>query len=462
MTRAIKAAGEAAQTFSPYAQRVANMANSTDRSEAAGPREALALGDSHVRVRSILALFAAGLIAALPAHAFAQDLNDANDSVSVRDRPREEYDPLGVRLGGFTLHGSVGLNVAHNSNVYAEEVNEQDDIIYSLTPRARLQSNWSRHALMLEGGAGIERYSDLDDEDAETYYAGAVGRLDIGSDTSLTGTARYAHEVEPRTNPDALTVAEPVEYDRTELSVSAQHTFSRVRLRGTFAHFEHDYEDAGLIDQDRRDNEEDRFTARAEVELTPRIGWIIEASTDEREYDNAPDLNSEGVTYLTGININFTDLMRGELTVGQFERDYDFGASNEGTAVAGNVEWYITRLTTITVFASQDGQESGAFVAVPYTATNYGARVDHELMRNVILTGGVSFGERDYENTDLLGLPYDREDEYMSGDVGVDYIMNRRVAFNVRYRHEELESNGLDRYRDFDQDVISAGVSLRL
>jgi hypothetical protein len=168
------------------------------------------------------------------------------------------------------------------------------------------------------------------------------------------------------------------------------------------------------------------------------------------------------VTYLTGINVNLTDLMRGEITLGQFERDYDFGADTEGTAVAGNIEWYVTRLTTLTFFASQDGQESGAFVAVPYTATNYGARVDHEFMRNVILTAGVAFGERDYENTDLLGAPYDRADEYFSGDVGVEYLMNRRVAFNLRYRHEELESDGVDRYRDFDQDVISAGVSLRL
>lgn len=455
MTRVNKPARETARTFSPRAQRVANRAVSTDRSGSARPLGALALGESAVRARSLLALFAAGLIAALPAHAFAQEANDAADSVSVRDRPREEYDPLGVRLGGFTLHGSVGLTATHNSNVFATETNEQDDLIYSLTPRARLQSNWSRHALMFEGGASVDRYSDLDEEDAETYFAGAIGRVDIGSNTSISGIARYAHEVESRTNPDALTVNEPVEYDRTELAVSAQHTFSRVRLRGTFANVMYDYDDAGLVDQDFRDSEENRFTGRAEVELTPRIGWVLEASTDERDYDNAPGLNSEGMTYLTGINVNLTDLMRGEITVGQFERDYDFGGSVEGTAIAGNLEWYITRLTTITLNASQSGEETGAVVALPYTSTSYGARVDHELMRNVILTAGVSAGDRDYE-------VIDRSDEFFTGDVGVEYLMNRRVALNLRYRHEELESNGVNRYRDFDQDVISAGVSLRL
>lgn len=454
MTGKRKPAGKPAATFPLRAQTIANRANSADRSALAGPREAPAQGDSNVRLRSILAAFAASLIAALPAHAFAQEVND---SVSVRDRPRDEYDPLGVRFGGFTLNASVGLNATHNSNVYAAETNEQDDLIFTVTPRARLQSNWSRHALTLEAGAAFDRYNDLDDENAETYFAGAVGRVDIGSNTSVSGIARYAREVEPRTNPDALTAGEPIEYDRSELAVSAQHTFNRVRVRGTLTHVEYDYHNAtGAPLQDFRDMEEDRLTGRAEVELTPRIGWIIEASTDERDYSNTPSLSSDGTTFLTGLNVNLTDLMRGEITVGTFERDYT-GGSVDGTAIAANLEWYVTRLTTLTVFANQSGEDSGAVVALPYTATNYGARVDHELQRNVLLTGGVSFGERQYE-----APGYDRDDEYFSGDAGVEYIMNRRVAFNLRYRHEELESNGANRYRDFDQDVISAGVSLRL
>lgn len=453
MTRGLRPAGAPAATFPLHAQRVANTANSAESWRLAGPRGALAEGDPSLRARPFFALFAAGLIAALPAHAFAQDVEDR---VSVQDRPREEYDPLGTRFGGFTLHASLGLDATHNSNVYASETNEQDDLIFTLTPRARLVSNWSRHGLTLEGGAAIDRYNDIDDEDSETYYLGAVGRIDIGADTQVSGVARYAQEVEPRNNPDALTiVGEPVEYTRRELGVTAQHTFNRVRLRGTVANFEYDYDDAGLVDQDFRDMEENRFTGRVEVAVTPRIGWILEGTTDEREYDNAPALNSEGTTLLTGVSVNLTDLMRGEVTFGQFERDYDSGIDVEGTAIATNLEWYITRLTTLTFAAGQRGEESGAFTAVPYTATDYSVRVDHELQRNIILSAGVAFGDRDYEIID-------RDDEFMRADAGVEYIMNRRLAFHLRYRHEELESNGVNRYRDFDQDVVSAGVSLRL
>lgn len=455
MTRAPKPAGMPEASFPPYAQHVANRPNSVDPSKSAGPGEALAQGDPVLRARSVFAFVAASLIAALPAHAFAQEVND---SVSVQNRARSDYDPLGMRFGGFTLNASVGVNAIYNSNIYAEEVTERDDVILRITPRASLQSNWSRHGLGFEAGAGIDRYNDYNSEDAETYYVGAQGRLDIGSNTQLSGFARYAREVEPRTNPDALTFGEPVEYDRSEVGVILQHTFNRLRLRGTYVHNDYDYRDITGFPQSFRDSEEDRFTARADIELTPRIGWVVEASSDERKYRNAPALSSDGTTFLTGINVNLTDLMRGEITFGQFEREYSSGDVT-GTAIAANLEWYVTRLTTLSFYANQSGEESGAVSAQPYTATYYGARVDHELQRNIILSAGVSFGERDYERG---AINYDRNDEFFSFDAGAEYIMSRRVAFNVRYRHEELESNGLSGYRDFDQDVISAGVSLRL
>lgn len=416
------------------------------------PAALAAPGGHALRLHPVFSVLAASLIAALPVHAMAQQ---TDDNVSVRNRARAEYDPLGTRLGGFNLNATLDLGVASTDNLFATETGAEDDIIYRVAPSARLSSNWSRHALMFDAGAELRTHQEFGSEDTETLFAGVAGRLDVGSATELQASARIATEVEPRTDPDALTFNEPVEYSRTEFRFSAQQTFNRLRVRGTFANVEYDYDDAGGVDQDFRDSDEQAFTLRGELALTPRIGLVLEATADERNYDNTPTLNSDGRTYLAGISVNLTDLMRGELTVGSFERDYDLGGSVEGTAIAGNLEWYITRLTTLTFHASQSGEESGAFVALPYTEGRYGARIDHELLRNLILTAGVNFGSRDYE-------VIDREDEYMSGDIGLDYFINRRVAVNLRYSRDEMESNGVDRYRDYDVGVISAGLSLRL
>src|SRR5690606_25852974 len=120
------------------------------------------------------------------------------------------------------------------------------------------------------------------------------------------------------------------------------------------------------------------------------IGLVFQASADERDYDNSPANNSEGQTYLAGVTIGFTDLMQGEFTVGQFDRDYEGFGSTDGLAVAAELEWYITRLTTITLNARRNAEDViGGFTALPYVEQEYGARVDHELLRNLILTGSV-------------------------------------------------------------------------
>src|SRR5690606_24629881 len=113
-------------------------------------------------------------------------------------------------------------------------------------------------------------------------------------------------------------------------------------------------------------------------------------------YDNNPTpaiVNSEGRTLLAGVSVNFTDLMRGEINVGQFEREYDAGNSVEGLAVAANLEWYPTGLTTVTVTGRRNSEDViGATESQPFTETEFGARVDHELLRNLILTAGAQIG----------------------------------------------------------------------
>ncbi|HYD88957.1 MAG TPA: outer membrane beta-barrel protein [Vitreimonas sp.] len=403
-----------------------------------------------MRFHRVLSAFAASLIAFAPLHAAAQT---TEDSVSVRERPRPEFDPLGTRLGAFNLNAELNLGVASTDNLFAEEDGfEDEDMIYTVSPWARLRSGWSRHAIQVEGGATFTSHEDFSSEDSDTHFIRGLGRFDIGSSTSITGTAGFAHEVEPRTDPDSPLTPDPVEYDRNDASVTIAHAFNRFRVSAEAARAETDFEDL----QNIRDNEQNLLRGRIEAELTPRIGAVFQATVDEREYENDPTLDSEGQTYLAGVTVNFTDLMEGEFTVGQFERDYEGFGSTDGLAIAAELEWYITRLTTLTFNARRNAEDViGGNSLLPYIEETYGARVDHELLRNLILTGAVQAGAREYDVVD-------RDDEFFNGEVGADYLMNRRVALTARYRHEEVESSGAAAYRDFEVNTFAVGLSLRL
>ncbi|MEQ1708132.1 MAG: outer membrane beta-barrel protein [Terricaulis sp.] len=442
-------AGRRGQSFSPFGQPVVGAAETPDRLvRSSFPSAARAVfGGSWVRTFRFLSLCAASLVALAPVQASAQT---ANESASVRDRARPEFDPLGVRVGGFDLNATLDLGVASTDNLFAEQANEDSDILYHLTPSARLSSHWSRHALSLVAGADFKSHADFSNEDAETGYLGADGRLDVGGNSSISASARFARDVEPRTNPDAATLGNPVEFEHTDLALVGRHQFNRFRVIGTLAQSEYRYDDAP-----GRDSDENSFTGRVEAEITPRIGALFQARADERDYDNNPGLSSEGRTYLAGVSFNLTDLMRGEVALGQFDRDYNSGANVSGTAISGSLEWYITRLTTLNFSAHRNAEDTSATVAQPYVESEYGLQVDHEILRNVILTAGIRAGQREYE-------AIDRQDEFTSGQVGADYLFSRRIVLQARLTRDKTESSGVNAYRDYEVNALSLGASLRL
>ncbi|MBI3438145.1 MAG: outer membrane beta-barrel protein [Proteobacteria bacterium] len=156
-----------------------------------------------MRNRSLLSGFGALLMALSPVPAFAQSAQTAarpDRPVSVRERAHPEYDPLGMRLGTFRLDASLDLDVASTDNLFAASSSAAvDDFVYGEAPTLRLASDWSRNALVIDAGGRFTQHRDFSSEDANTGYLRGAGRLDVGTSTSISASARIAHQVTPRT-----------------------------------------------------------------------------------------------------------------------------------------------------------------------------------------------------------------------------------------------------------------------
>lgn len=419
-------------------------------SKSAGRVATLGSGAPDVHIRSgLMSTIAASLMLLAPVHAAAQE---AQRNEGVQGRARPDYDAPGRRAGGFTLNAALTLYAGSNDNVRAEEdALAQDDLVYGFSPSGSLASNWSRHALVLSAGADFNRHQDLGGEDTESAYFAAHGRLDVGRDTNFSANARLSEETEPRTAPDASGVATPVEFSRNDFSVGAEHTINRFRLSGGLGTSETDYDGT----QNFRDRTETYANGRLAIAVSPRLALLADVRFDEREYDSQPALNSDGRTISAGVRLNLTGLITGEVIVGQFERDYS-GVKIDGAAFASNLEWYATPLTTVSFRARRDVEETGASGAATYIASDLGVRVDHELRRNIILSGGLGRVQRDYE------APTDRADEATYADVGVEYLVNRRLALEARFDRIDNTSDGIDRDRDFEVNRFTTGIRIRL
>ena len=109
----------------------------------------------------------------------------------VLDRSRPDYDALGIPAGGFTLFPSLRGSIASDDNIFASESPEVNDTSFQVEPVVILQSNWSRHQLVLDAYALSVSYNDNPDEDRFEWGAGVKGQLDISQLTIIRADGHY-------------------------------------------------------------------------------------------------------------------------------------------------------------------------------------------------------------------------------------------------------------------------------
>lgn len=387
-------------------------------------------------------------------------------NISVRQRPRPDYTPLGIDLGAFTGQASIEIRPEYNDNVFATPV-EQDDFILFVAPEFSVSSNWSRHRLSGYARGDFSRYNDFESENADQYAFGGDGILNVGRAGMVGLALDFNHRIMPRSAADAPTNAvSPVEYDQLAYGLLGSYEFNRLRVSGGLTFRDFDFDNAvdalgGVIFEDDRDRDDFNISARADFAISPATAIFVRTTLTERDYRletpaAAVDRDSTGFDVVVGANFELSTLIRGEVGVGFVSNDYDSAAlpDQDSFGARAELEWFPTQLTTVTLTAAQTLEETQLVGSPGYTSTNVAVQVDHELRRNIILTGYLGTGMDDYEGID-------RDDDRTGGSLGVTWLLNRRVAVVGTASHFNVDSKGLDAGREFDVNRLSIGVSLQ-
>lgn len=387
-----------------------------------------------------------------------QPMGDVVRGATVTERARPDYDPIGVRLGGFFLLPALSVQESYNSNIFATNTNEESDFITSIEPKLDLRSNWNNHALNLHADTRVVRFADFSSEDFEDYTLAADGRLDVQRDFRLFGGAAHMLRHEQRSSPNSPSgAAEPSEYDLTTISLGAEKQFNRVSTRLDAKRDYFSYDDVRLNtgtirDQGDRDREQTQIGLRAGYEFTPLREVYLMGIYNFREYDRRTDNNgfqrdSDGYTLAVGTEYDLTGVTFLDAFVGYTVQEYDDARLQElkGWAAGAKLTWNVTQLTTVTGTLSREVEETILNNASGYFATRAEIRADHELLRNLLLNASLG-----YENDEFEGIA--RDDDYYLAGIGAKYLMNRFLSVSGGYGYRTRESNQAN--ADFDENVV--------
>ncbi|WP_158548664.1 outer membrane beta-barrel protein [Parvularcula marina] len=435
--------------------------------------------------------------------ALAESLFIRDRNISVLERERPGYEAEGLRTGQFIIKPKVDVGVGYSSNVFAlsdvdaalgfDVFEDESDVYAFARPSVRFESDWSRHAIA--GGAYVEavRFNEFDEESMVDWGAYLDGQIDVTEFADFFGGLSYDRLNESRRSYNsAFLFDEPINYTQGEIYGGYRQEFGRVKIKGQLGAQTRDYDDAQVIplvvvtpglffnaDQDFRDRT--AITALGEVAfaVTRDTAVYFEAQKNWQDFDGTDavfrrERDSNGYRVTGGVDFDLTKLMRGRVGIGYFSQEFDDPTYDEisGVAIDAALEWFPSDLTTVTLTADRGVDNSAIISSAGYISSDVMIQLDHELRRNVILSGFAAFGRDEYDDPllngmgmpvmDVNGNPVSQEIDRFGVGLGADYYMNRTFSVGVDYTYETQDvartvfDGGFDTNFDVHQVLITA------
>ena len=355
-------------------------------------------------------------------------------------------DETAIRLGRFVITPAVSIRERFDDNIYLADDNPTSDVITQIAPRLNLQSEWRYLKLYVGTGAELGFFAKSDDDNYQDVDMRAGAELDIGGNTSLEGAFEWHRAHDPRGGNDVPTGAtEPVIFRDVQAHLKATHATNSLHYQTELALRRLDFEDAtdstgNRITNDDRNRLETREAIRVLMPLDLGREIYGEFNFNQRQYDRIPDdaglvRDSAGFQVLGGLRFDLTNLITADIAGGWMAQNYAdpaFGNIADYTLRA-DIEWAVTRLTSIGVKAARQVRETTLPGASGIVAFDGGARISHELRRFLSITANANYTDEAFQQTT-------RRDRTSRIGLGLNYQLNRFARFDAGIAHDMRNS----------------------
>ncbi len=400
----------------------------------------------------------------VPVSAVSAQSDRQAQSVAERNAPEFSSEPIPV--GNFQMFPSINLDVEYNDNIFATNANERDDAIISLRPDVLLVDRRNDRETRINAFANIRQFVDTSSENAEQFGLNASTRRGIGTGFEYNLGVRAERNFEQRRDIDSFDVAtsEAIAFTNLVANAGVAKEFGPLRLsfdgRVRAVRFEGDIDVGGTVfDLSFRDLETYRGTVRASFARSRDQRFYVQGSIDKRDTQLAPlfeefvvvdfiDRSSDGFRLEAGYGQQLTELLYLDVRAGYLQQNFDDPSLNtiDGLSFQADVLWNVTPLTSVLFSALRQVDETLNPRFTGLLRTEGRVQVEHELLRNLVLTGRVGYADLNLGNSDQDGRRW---------NVGLlaDYRLDRNWSFLI-------EANYFDRtgLNVFTQNSVSASV----
>jgi hypothetical protein len=371
----------------------------------------------------------------------------------VAERPRPDYDPLGIDVGAFQLYPQINLDARATDNFRAANVNRQSDVYMLAVADLRFNSTWAQNEVA--GGAYVSQsaHALLPAENVTQYGASLRGALDVSRESQLRASINADHKVESRTSLGSFQgTPTPVSYDIYLASVGGSQIIDRLVVNATLAFEQQNFFDAiasdgSVIDQSYRDVRTIRAGGSAQYEVRSGVSLLVSGMYVNADY-TAPltsptelRRNSAGFDLLGGVSLELSSLIFGQVQFGYLSRIYVDPRLKDinGPSFQAALLWNVTPLTSLRLGGARTIEDASSTQFAGNTRSEVNFSVQHELYRYIILSADIAVSHFSPNGPGASG------NEFGAG-IGGQYLIDRnwRIGGTLRYAQRTSEQSSLE------------------
>jgi len=359
----------------------------------------------------------------------------------------EAYAPLGIKFGTFTFLPGFQQSIGYDTNPeQITRVAARPSVALRSEADLAFRSDWSTHALSGELRGSYFEYPD-NPAASRPNGAGATRlRIDATRDTRIDVEGRFLVDTQRTGSPDlnAGSATRPLVMSYgTTLGVTQIFNRLQLSLRGLVDRSE--FEDARLgngviIPQSDRNLNQYGLQLRAGYEMSPTFTPFVDVLADTRVYDRRVDSagtrrDSDGLTVSVGSSVALTRFLSGEVSGGLQHRTYNDPTLRDLTAPVMNAAliWTASPLTSVRLNATAGIVETAIAGSSGVRTQAVTLEVQHDLLRNLSLIGGITFVASDYDRVNI-------SERGFSGTARLDYRFNRWLTLRGTYIYQQVDS----------------------
>jgi hypothetical protein len=428
--------------------------------------------------RLILAAILLVAVLASPGLALAQDMSarePAHDysrgfNVSVLERPHPDWAPVDIDLGGLSLRPELDLTTAYDTNEKDAPDHARSDGLVLLRPAVAIASDTARRQLAFDADLTRTEHLRFGEDDSTEYDLAGEGRFSVSQAMLVGLQADDQHRVLPRSDPDIpIDSLGPVMFDRQDFRMQLEDDPGRWQVRLAAALRAEAYGSVGapgggVYSFSARNGVYASGSGRAGWAVSPAVSFFAEGlySQTFRPAFAGRSQDARGASLLAGVSFDLSHLARGEVSAGLLRESYSTPATpaDMGIALHAELQYFPTQLTTLTVTADRNAAPPSIAGSPGGLLLGGSVRLDHELLRNLVLSLGAEARRTDYRDFQVHDAYQNRTDRSESARLGARYLMNRLATWELSWSRTDTRSSFALR-RSYSDGQLSLSLRLR-